>query len=35
MKNAPNKLPSFTVEFSKFDQIADNLRFIEALIGVD
>ena len=35
VKNALNKSPSLRAEFPKFDQIPDNLRFIEALIGLD
>ena len=34
-KNALNKSPSLRAEFLKFDQIPDNLEFIEALIGLD
>ena len=34
-KNALNKSPSLRADFPKFDQIPDNLRFIEALIGLD
>ena len=35
VKNALNKSPSLRAEFLKFDQIPDNLEFIEALIGLD
>ena len=35
VKNALNKSPSLRAEFPKFDQIPDNLEFIEALIGLD
>ena len=35
VKNALNKSPSLRADFPKFDQIPDNLRFIEALTGLD